>query len=82
MKFKKIHLILIIASILVIIFALNYRSNKTMENTNKVIIEESLNREIEITPEIPKETIQKEETKEERVQKMYNMIPPGEIIVE
>ncbi|MEN2984690.1 MAG: hypothetical protein ABDH25_06660 [Dictyoglomaceae bacterium] len=85
MKIKKFHIFFVIVLILIVIIAFNYESNKTQELSNKITVEESLNKEIEITPEVLKETPeipQKEETKEERVKKMYEMIPPGEIIVE
>ncbi|MCS7202178.1 MAG: hypothetical protein NZ841_05320 [Dictyoglomus sp.] len=85
MKIKKFHILFVIVLILIIILAFNYKSHKSQESSNKINIEESLNKEIEITPEVLKETTeipQKEETKEERVKKMYEMMPPSEIIVE
>ncbi len=82
MKIKKIYIILIVISILILIFAFNQKSKEHREGTNRNIIEKSLNKEKEVILETQKETLEREETKEERVKKMYELMPPSETIVE
>lgn len=83
MKIKKIYIFLIIISILILIFAFNQKSKGHREDSNKNILEENLNKETEeVILETTKEPPQREENKEERVKKMYELMPPGETIVE
>lgn len=82
MKIKPIHLILIVIAIMIFIFAILQKPKTPSQNIEKIKVEETLNKEINSIPEITEETPQKEDTYEERVKKMYELLPPGEIITE
>jgi|YelNatPaOPRAMG01_1025707.scaffolds.fasta_scaffold00025_90 regulatory protein YycI of two-component signal transduction system YycFG len=82
MKIKPIHIILIIIAIIILLFSFKEKNESIKIEKNKV--EEILNKEeINISPMIQEEIPQvKEDTYEERVKKMYELLPPYEIFVE
>jgi len=84
MKIKKTYIVLIIVLMLILVFAVNQRPKESTQNAEKAKVEEMLNKEIiDIPSEVQEETPQNvEDDYEERVRKMYEMLPPGEVITE
>ncbi|MGB9857620.1 MAG: hypothetical protein ACPLKX_05690 [Dictyoglomaceae bacterium] len=82
MRIKSTYLILIVIAILIIIFAVSQKPKSSSQDIEKIKVEETLNKEINFTTEITEKTSNKEDSCEERVKKMYELLPPGEIIIE